>query len=628
MRIKAPGNSVGRIARGHVLQTMVACLVVFLALGQLVTSALAANAPVYPDLVPLKSANFRLEKTSSGHYLLRFDSTTANFGGPLEIAVPSLTNKQIYQNIYDATKNGKIVIHTKIGADLIFHPTHNHFHFQDFGSYTLVKRDTNGIYRDTSKVGQKTSFCILDLIRVAGTGNPWRNYSECGATKQGLSSGWADIYDASLADQWIDLGSTMLSDGMYGIRTTADPDNKLFESNDANNTVYTYFSIQNGRLVTGGVQPALCTAVTGAQSAAGPPATVGQNVTVQCSNLKPNETVSLYWGSANTAVRGTGVASAEGTLSTHFVIPTAALGVHYILVRGSSTGNQTAAIVNVVPSMAITPSTVKVDRSTTLSLYGFSPGELVEIGYYKTSTLRAVLGNATMSDNGTGVASVAIPASVYGKHTIDALGLSSQQRAQTYLRISPTLSFTKSSVQPGDDNGVVLRGFAAGETVTLQLQAPARTIGQIVVSSSGSSRSSTDRIIVTSTLDVGTYGVTATGGTSLAVASGSLVVVANSAGDEPSATPTQTDAGTATATETPADTTPVATETATMVGTASATATEVVTDVPTETATWAPSETATDTATASPTVTETSTVPATDIPSETPSPTETANAPP
>ena len=45
--------------------------------------------------------------------------------------------------------------------------------------------------------------------------------------------GWGDTYKYTLADQSIDI--TSVPDGIYWLISTADPDNRIAETNDANN---------------------------------------------------------------------------------------------------------------------------------------------------------------------------------------------------------------------------------------------------------------------------------------------------------------------------------------------------------------------------------------------------------
>ena len=456
---------------------LIAVLLSLLALGEFIASASAANPPVYPDLVPLPAANLHFERSPDGHYLLRFDSTTANYGGPLEITVKSTQDKTIYQNLYDANFGGKIVARVLVGANLIYHPTHNHFHFQGFGEYQLLKRDKAGVYRETSRTGNKTSFCILDLMRVKSGGPPSRYYGGCGATMQGLSSGWADIYIASLSGQWIDVGSAVLPDGAYAIRTTSDPLDKLLEQRDFNNVDITYFTVANGRVNGIDTSPPLCSVQTIYSSQAGPATQVGSTVELNCSGFSAGEAVNLYWGSLNTTAKATVTASASGTIATPFVIPGADAGVHYILARGNTSATQAAAVVNVVPSMSLQPSSGPTGTTVGVLLRGFSSGETVDIRYYKTATQRVSLGMIATSSSGAGAGTVTIPVSVFGKHVVEGKGLNSDQIATTNYGVEPGLTFDKETVEPGEDVGLQLRGFAANELVGITIPAAALNLG-------------------------------------------------------------------------------------------------------------------------------------------------------
>jgi hypothetical protein len=50
---------------------------------------------------------------------------------------------------------------------------------------------------------------------------------------QGVTPGWADIYEWNLPGQYIDVDG--LPNGDYVLETIADPDNKLRESDETNN---------------------------------------------------------------------------------------------------------------------------------------------------------------------------------------------------------------------------------------------------------------------------------------------------------------------------------------------------------------------------------------------------------
>ena len=56
---------------------------------------------------------------------------------------------------------------------------------------------------------------------------------------QGITAGWADIYDYYLPDQFIDVLG--VPDGAYILETLADPDGLLSENSTRNNCVQSVF---------------------------------------------------------------------------------------------------------------------------------------------------------------------------------------------------------------------------------------------------------------------------------------------------------------------------------------------------------------------------------------------------
>ena len=138
-------------------------VLIALELGWVGLGAAAVGTPLYPDLITTAPSGLYIEKGPDGKYLLRFANTAVNLGGRMEIAVGSGT-RDLYQNVYDQYVGGNRVIHQKVGADLIYHPQHNHFHFEGFAKYELLKKDSSGYYRATSRTGSKTTYCILDTL--------------------------------------------------------------------------------------------------------------------------------------------------------------------------------------------------------------------------------------------------------------------------------------------------------------------------------------------------------------------------------------------------------------------------------------------------------------------------------
>lgn len=112
-------------------------------------------------------------------------------------------------------------------AGFEFASCHGHFHFEGYARYELV--DSVGAVVAT---GHKQAFCLLDSTPVGLPGAPVQPRFHCGF--QGLTRGWADIYDAALDCQWVDI--TDVPDGDYLLRISINPDEIIEESNYDNNT--------------------------------------------------------------------------------------------------------------------------------------------------------------------------------------------------------------------------------------------------------------------------------------------------------------------------------------------------------------------------------------------------------
>jgi uncharacterized protein YgiM (DUF1202 family) len=217
-----------------------------------------AAGPLYPDLRPTPPSTLYFDRITidgSSRYVLRFSNNVWNVGeGRLELQGNPNPNgsNAVYQNIYDQPAGGSRVSQTQIASDLLYHPSHFHYHLADFASYLLLMRNSDGSYAPTTADGTKTSFCIIDYVRLNASGPSAPRYTSCGGTLQGLSVGWGDTYVASLPEQWVDLGTTPLADGNYAIQSTVDPQNKLNEGGrEGNNVATTYFHVRSGVIILG-----------------------------------------------------------------------------------------------------------------------------------------------------------------------------------------------------------------------------------------------------------------------------------------------------------------------------------------------------------------------------------------
>jgi hypothetical protein len=140
--------------------------------------------------------------------LLRFDTTTPNYG-PGEVFVGDPRNN----------------------ARAIFSSCHHHYHVQDYADYRLLDMAGNMVAR-----GHKQAFCLVDLWQVPGLGGSRDpKYVDCGF--QGISAGWADIYNSGLDCQWIDI--TGVPSGRYILEVVVNPARMIQERDYSNNTART-----------------------------------------------------------------------------------------------------------------------------------------------------------------------------------------------------------------------------------------------------------------------------------------------------------------------------------------------------------------------------------------------------
>ncbi|OGC84340.1 hypothetical protein A3F55_01575 [Candidatus Adlerbacteria bacterium RIFCSPHIGHO2_12_FULL_53_18] len=227
---------------------------VALASGLFILSAvgLSAATEVIPNLKALPASDIRLAQSGSST-LLRFSTTGWNDGvGPLEVFAGEIDRENGKQNVYQRIYNtdGTVSREPLVGS-FIWHEAHNHFHFEDYATYTLQLAGAPGA---SDRFGQKTTFCIMDTTRMNTklSGAPKRPvYDTCGSVVQGMSVGWGDTYGYQLAGQEIDV--TGLADGDYKLIIELDPKDKLDETNEGDNVSIIDIRISNGTVsVIGG----------------------------------------------------------------------------------------------------------------------------------------------------------------------------------------------------------------------------------------------------------------------------------------------------------------------------------------------------------------------------------------
>lgn len=189
-----------------------------------------------PDLVARQPGDLWIQNGEDGVREIRFSTTVANLGeGPLEMHGQ-------YEEATDRTLASQRVLHVdgsttdhEVGR-FVFHPDHDHWHFEDFTVFELWSVDDDRALVDLVATTGKLTFCLVDSHPVNDpppNGVAMANILECNSGVQGISSGWEETYDASFAGQELDIPE--VPDGTYAIRTIVDPDNRVREMDDANN---------------------------------------------------------------------------------------------------------------------------------------------------------------------------------------------------------------------------------------------------------------------------------------------------------------------------------------------------------------------------------------------------------
>jgi hypothetical protein len=205
---------------------------------------------VLPDLQTLAPIDVRIQRLAGGQRLLRLGNTVWNSGaGPLALSGtfnPGTQRTLVTQ--YYPTRTGPE--QSQPVGEFIWHPGHDHFHFEGFASYELWTITPRAGLGALAASGGKISYCLIDH-RVVDVETPGfeddRNYWGCGRARQGLSPGWGDRYDAFLDGQFVDI--TNVADGLYALVSTVNPDRRLLEADYTNNAARLYLDI-SGMSVT------------------------------------------------------------------------------------------------------------------------------------------------------------------------------------------------------------------------------------------------------------------------------------------------------------------------------------------------------------------------------------------
>lgn len=147
--------------------------------------------------------------TPGSHKLLRFDFLSHN-AGDADLVVGSPAAR----------------------PDLfVWSTAHGHYHLKDFNQFLFF--DAAGAL---ATVGYKQAFCAIDIERISSTASASGRFHDCNSN-QGISAGWADVYNKFLPCQFIVIDG--LPNGDYTLQSTTNTQHKVGEDCYGDNTIWT-----------------------------------------------------------------------------------------------------------------------------------------------------------------------------------------------------------------------------------------------------------------------------------------------------------------------------------------------------------------------------------------------------
>lgn len=247
-------------------------LPVLAAIGLMLTASLGSsitaepqNVPetaLLPDVTPGVPKHLNIHNQQQQE-VLRFTNVWANIGpGTLEYEplfpdpdAEEGTTQDAFQNLYDDEGNfgltDQTVWHETV-SQFIFHDTHNHWHIDDIGEFSVRLPDTNnsdipgeiatlGTGEETASI--KVGFCITNVYKYNGDESPTsqRIYWDCEVGLQGIQPGWVDQYHQSVEGNEIDI--TDLPNGTYFLVHEWNPENTFVDGDNSNDQSWVKFDL-------------------------------------------------------------------------------------------------------------------------------------------------------------------------------------------------------------------------------------------------------------------------------------------------------------------------------------------------------------------------------------------------
>ena len=182
--------------------------------------------------------------TKPGRTLLRAGNAIDSIGaGPAELLGTRIGPRfmRARQRIY-LRKGGRIGVATDGRLQFkLAHLSRFWWKFYNAARFELWRVDPQGKRIRLVRTGAKVAYCLRDLVhtRPALPRSPrFAHYPACSNNSKaqhvtlGTSVGWADVYPPSYPEQWMDVTGLR---GCFAYVHIADPNNRLYESNEDNN---------------------------------------------------------------------------------------------------------------------------------------------------------------------------------------------------------------------------------------------------------------------------------------------------------------------------------------------------------------------------------------------------------
>jgi len=247
-------------------------LPVLVAIGFMLTASLGStisaepqNIPedaLLPDVTPGVPTHLHIHNQQQQE-ILRFTNVWANIGpGTLEYEplfpdpdADEGTTQDAFQNLYDDEGNfgltDQTVWHETV-SQFIFHETHNHWHIDDIGEFSVRVPDANNadipggiatLNNGEDAASIKVGFCITNVFKYNGDESPTsqRIYWDCEVGLQGIEPGWVDQYHQSTEGNQINI--TDLPSGTYFLVHKWNPENAFVDGDDTNDEAWVKFDL-------------------------------------------------------------------------------------------------------------------------------------------------------------------------------------------------------------------------------------------------------------------------------------------------------------------------------------------------------------------------------------------------